>query len=155
MVDALRNPQITEFYANSPILDLSIQIDGFFEDVAGLYVYPNWFKGEIVAGPYVKRYWVSVVLKFDEQTMPDPDGGAVLVNLGCKVFYKKYKERVSVKVKDPNDLDRRGRPKMETKKCWLVKVVIPRKYFEMKNFGNLELVDDDIDTEALENSINM
>lgn len=154
MVDALRNPQITEFYANSPTLDLSLQIDGFFEDIANLYVYPNWFKAEIVAGPYVKKYWVSVTLKFDETCMPDPDGGAVLVNLGCKVFYKKYHQKVSVDVRSAQDLGTRHRPKTELKKCWLVKVVIPRKFFTSEQFGDLELVDDTVDTDMIEASLN-
>ena len=152
--DNVRSDLVNAFYDNSPLLDISLQIDQFFEDVAFLYVYDNWFDGEIVAGPSVSKYWVSVILLFPYKKMPDPEGGKVLIKLGCKVFYKKFKKKVPVDVKSPGDLDARHRPKMQEEPVWLVKVIVPRKFLKDKTRNDLELLDDELEIEDVEDIVN-
>lgn len=154
MLDNLRNELISSYYDNSVLLNTSLSVDKFFDEVAMLYVYPNWYDGEVIAGPSVKRYWVTMILKFDHKKMPDPDGGMVLVKLGCKVFYKKFKQKVEVEVKDKGDLDSRGRPKTKIEPCWLVKIVIPKKFLKDEKLDDLELDNEDVDVEDIQDSMN-
>ena len=153
-IDALRNELITSYYDNSTMLTLALSIDKFLADVACIYPYRGWFNGEVVAGPTVKRYWVSMILKYDYKDMPDPEGGMVLVRLGCKVFYKKFKQKVEVEIKDRSDFDKRDRPKTKIEPCWLIKIVIPKKFLENEKLQDLEILDQDIEVENVEDAMN-
>src|SRR5579863_9476117 len=106
-IDRVRDPLVNQYYDNSILLDTALAVDGFFEDIAMIYPYSGWFDGEVVAGPSVKRYWVTIVLKYDFKNMPDPAAAKILTKLGCKVFYKKFKQKVEVDVVGPQDLDTR------------------------------------------------
>ena len=155
MLDAVRDSLVSAYYDNSQLLDTMLEIDGFLADIADIYSYPNWFEGEIIAGPSVKRYWVTIVLKYDYHKMPDPDGGLVLTRLGCKVLYKKFKQKVEVEVKNQSDLGARNRPKTKEEPCWLVKIIIPKKFLDDKKLKDIEVMNDaGIDAESVEDSIN-
>ena len=82
-------------------------------------------------GPTVKRYWVSITLKYPYDKMPDPQGAARLVNSGATVTFKESVEYVSVKVEQPDDLDPATRkPKEEKKDIWLITIRVPRRFIE-------------------------
>lgn len=155
-LDNVRNSPdiVSDYYSNTTLLDCALLVDAFFSDIAQLYAYPNWFKGEVVAGPFVKKYWVSIILKYPYGEMPDPEGGMVLINLGCKVFYKKAKQKVPVDVKGPQDLGKRHRPKEKIEPCWLIKIVIPKKFIDHENLTDLELIDKDVDVDDVEDTMN-
>jgi len=153
-IDRVRDPLINEYYDNSAMLDCSLAIEGFLCEVVALYPYKNWFDGEVVAGPSVKKYWVTIILKYDYKKMPDPMGAAVLVKLGCKVFYKKAKQKVEVEVVGPQDLDQRHRPKMTVEPCWLIKIVIPKKFIENEELKGIDELDKDIDVDQVEDTMN-
>lgn len=153
-IDRVRDPIINQYYDNSVLLDTALAIDGFLEDVAMIYPYKNWYDGEIVAGPSVKRYWVTIILKYDYKNMPDPAGAKILTKLGCKVFYKKFKQKVEVDVVGPQDLDTRKRPKMTVEPCWLVKIVIPKKFIENEELKGMDQLDDEVDVDQIEDSLN-
>jgi hypothetical protein len=153
-LDTLRDPIINQYYDNSILLDTAMAVDGFFEDIAMIYPYANWYDGEVVAGPSVKRYWVTIVLKYDFKKMPDPAAAQILTKLGCKVFYKKFKQKVEVDVVGPQDLDKRKRPKMRVEPCWLVKVVIPKKFIENEELKGMDQLDDEVDVDQVEDSLN-
>lgn len=148
--DLVRNSLINDYFDNSVLLDTALGIENFLSEVAGIYPYKNWYDGEIIAGPSVKRYWVTLILKYDYDKMPDPKGGMVLLKMGCKVYYKKFKKKVPVKVKTPNDLTQRGKAKLIEEPIWLVKLVIPRKFIDKKNIDELESIDDQIDIDQVE-----
>ena len=154
-VDNVRDSIVTEYYDNSIMLDTAIAIDGFFEDIACLYPYENWFDGEIVAGPSVKKYWVTIILKYDYDNMPEPAGAKVLCKLGCKVFYKKFQHKVGVPVVGPQDLDsQRHRQKTTLEPCWLVKIVIPKKFIENEELKDMDQLDNEVDVEQVEDTLN-
>jgi hypothetical protein len=153
-IDRVRDPIISQYYDNSVLLDTALSVDGFLEDVAMIYPYKNWFDGEIVAGPSVKRYWVTIILKYDYDEMPDPAAAKILTNLGCKVFYKKFKQKVEVDVKGPQDLDLRKRPKTTVEPCWLIKIVIPKKFIENEEIKGMDQLDDEVDVDQIEDSLN-
>jgi hypothetical protein len=110
-----------------------------FLDSMDVYVFKNWFEGEIVQGPDIRRYWVSMTLKYDYQDMPDPAGAERMIKRGVKVVYRRAKEERSVEVRSPNDLEPNGKPKMELAKIWLVEVQIPRRFIEELDDSDLEI----------------
>ena len=107
-----------------------IQIEDYLDN-NHLYAFDNWIDGVVWDGPVVKRYWVSITLKYPYDKMPDPQGAARLVNSGATVTFKESVEYVSVKVEQPDDLDPATRkPKEEKKDIWLITIRVPRRFIE-------------------------
>lgn len=140
-----QNPQLFKRLSDSDSLtDVLIQMEDFMDSL-DLYVFKNWFEGEIVDGPEIRRYWVSMTLKYAYEEMPDPAGAERLMRHGVKVSYRKAKEKEPVEVKTPEDLEPNNKPKMETKDTWLVIIQIPRRFIEELDDSDLEMhVDDEM-----------
>lgn len=115
--------------------DLSVLID--FEEVLDnlhIYSYKNWEYGEVIAGPDVSRYWVTVTLMYPRKLMPDPDAALRLIQHGARVFFKKDTLSEPVKIVKPEDLGepdpRTGKykPKRKETPIWLVTIEMPRDF---------------------------
>ncbi len=107
-----------------------IQIEDYFDN-NHLYAFANWIDGVVWDGPIVKRYWISITLKYDYENMPDPQGALRLVSSGATVTFKESVEYVSIKVEQPDDLDPMTRkPKEEEKDIWLITIKVPRRFIE-------------------------
>lgn len=139
------NPQLFKRLSDSESLtDVLIQMEDFMDSL-DLYVFKNWFEGEIVQGPEIRRYWVSMTLKYDYQEMPDPAGAERLIRHGVKVVYRKAKEEAPAEVKTPEDLQPNNKPVMKLNDIWLVTVQIPRRFIEELDDSDLEMhVDDEL-----------
>lgn len=132
---------------NTSLLDIMIQAEDYLDSL-DLYAFRNWIKGEVVDGPWVKRYWVSFTLKYPYEDMPDPQGGLRLLKYGSKVLFKKTTEEVSVDPKSKEDIDpETKKPKTESRKIWYVTIKIPRRFIEDIDAKNLELYNDILDLE--------
>lgn len=138
---------------NSPsVIDTLIEIDRVF-DRLDIYAYENWFKGEVVEGPFVERHWVDLTLMYPRRLMPNPDAAMRLIKHGCKVKYGEDVLETFVKVKTPDDLVQTEAgetiPKTEKRKIWLVNIRIPKTLLDVAE----EIKDiDDIDYEAVESA---
>ena len=124
------NQSIERVAGSSSLTDILIQVEDFIDSL-DLYVFKNWFDGEIVDGPNVNRYWVTVTLQYDYKDMPDPKGGMRLVSRGCKVYFWKAKQEVATPIESPSDYrddGRHSKPAMENKDIWLVEIHIPRRF---------------------------
>ncbi len=115
--------------------DLSVLLD--FEEVLdnlNMYAYKNWEYGEIIAGPDVSRYWITVTLLYPERLMPDPDAALRLIKHGARVFYKKDTLLEPVKITKPEDMGEidpktgKRKPKKKKTKVWLVTIEMPRDF---------------------------
>lgn len=107
-----------------------IQFEDFL-DSSHLYAFRNWIDGVIWDGPNVKRYWVTVILKYPYDKMPEPKGGMRLVNMGAYISYKLSTETVPKKVDGPDDLDPITRkPKEEERDIWLIEICVPRRFIQ-------------------------
>lgn len=126
------------------LLDVLIQVEDVLDSM-DMYAFKNWFEGEVVDGPHVSRYWVTVTLKYPYKKMPDPQGGMRLVFHGAKVFYQKAEEEKPIEVKSPSDVDEDGHPKMEKKKIWLVTLKIPRRFIDELDDSEIEAYDDELE----------
>lgn len=138
------NEQVQTAAKSASLTDILIQIEDFLDSL-DLYVFKNWFDGEIVDGPVVKRYWVGITLQYDYKDMPDPTGGMRLISRGCKVFFWKAKKEVAQEITSPDnfrDDGRHSKPVMEQKDIWLVEIQIPRRFINDLDASDLLAVED-------------
>jgi hypothetical protein len=100
-------------------------------DELDIYVFANWEDGELIAGPEVNRYSVTCQFMWPRENMPDPSGGARLLDYGCKVIYKKDNLLVPRRVYDPDDF-RPGtkKGKIDAHPIWIVSITIPKKLMQ-------------------------
>lgn len=97
-------------------------------DELDVYVYENWFDGELVEGPVESRYWVECIFMWPGDKMPEPEGGKRLLEYGCKVKYAESRMSSVRKIKTPDDIrpgTRKG--KIDFEDVWLVKIKMPKK----------------------------
>ena len=144
---------ISDFYQNSMLLDTALAIDNFFENTANIYPYKNWYSAGIVAGPSIQKFWVIIILRFEQKCIPDPHAIKILQKLGCVISVKKIKEQVPVKVQSRNDLSSKNVGKMEIKSFWAIKISIPRHLLSIDRLDNLDYIDADLDINALEDAM--
>lgn len=113
------------------ILDMLLEFERTLDNVE-LFAYKNWLLGELVAGPFISRYWFKVTLMFPAKMMPDPDAGLRLLKLGAKVSFRKGTFNKPVKVSGPQDWANitTKKAKMAHHPVWLVDIDLPIKYIE-------------------------
>lgn len=146
-LDTIRNNLVNEFYDNSIMLNVAMNIEYFLSEEALIYPYANWSKGEIISGPFIKRYNVSIILRYEYEDMPDPEGALVLKRFGVQTQYKKIEETVTVKDGRSN--------KQETKPAWYVVLNFPRGLISDEEQNKaLDMIDELVDLEALETAAN-
>lgn len=134
------------------LLSICIDIEQYF-DSNNLYAFRNWISGEIVGGPFVKRYWVKVVLKYNYNEMPDPDGGLRLLKHGTKIHYDiKFEER-PIKIKSPSDYQPGvNKPKMKKHKVWIITLLIPRRFVQNLDSEVMDTYDDEVDVNTVDDA---
>jgi len=140
-IDSVKN--LEKIFNRKSLLDVAIEIENFL-DFSNLYVFPNWYKGEIVDGPNVKRYWVTLTLRYPHKDMPDPMGARVLHDVGVKVDYIKSFDLEPIDVKSESDFrPQTKKPKMKKVPVWHVELKIPRRFLDKIDYNDLNDYDDD------------
>lgn len=110
-------------------------------DELDVYVYENWFDGELAEGPIESRYWVECTFMWPGNKMPEPEGGKRLLEYGCKVKYAESRMSKVRKIKTPDDIrpgTRKG--KIDFEDVWLVKIKMPKKLMTdiVRGYRNLD-----------------
>lgn len=128
IIDVIKNLQTLS------VNDSAFKILKDFErvlDELDIYVYKNWEDGELLAGPDVSRYMVSCKFLWPHENMPDPDGGARLLDYGCVLSYQKSHMMVPRKVYKQSDF-RPGtkKGKIDTHPIWVVTISMPKKLMQ-------------------------
>lgn len=138
-------------------IDILMQVEETM-DRLNIFAYDNWFEGEIVKGPEIDKYWVSVTFMYKYEEMPDPDGAARIIAKGGRVYYEKEVLVTAAKLREPEDVDPEGDPrrphqsaaKKIHKKVWLVTVELPRNFMDTISAADLEIQNMQIDNEAVD-----
>jgi len=93
-----------------------------------MYVYENWEQGEIAYGPKIERHWITTGFMWPRDKMPDPMAAKRLMDLGCKIKYKKSHIIEARKIRKPDDI-RPGTKKghLDRKPIWVVEITMPKK----------------------------
>lgn len=137
------------------VLDVLMEFENML-DTVNLYGFKNWKYGEIVEGPKLSRYWVSVTLMYPHKLMPDPSGADRLTKYDCHVEYKKAHYLVPRKIKTPEDLEQNEEgkrlPKVDKKDIWLVTIEMPRRFIDEETFNTGAVDTDEIDSDAVDDA---
>jgi hypothetical protein len=140
-------------------LDVLLQVDSVLDSL-NIYAYKNWIEGEIVDGPQIERYWVTVTLMYPHKLMPDPAGAERILAKGGKVFFAKDELITAAKLVTPDDVadepDER-RPDMPAAKkikrpIWLVTLELPRNFLDSMTSDKVKIDDLSIDTQTVEDA---
>jgi len=140
-------------------LDVLLQVDSVLDSL-NIYAYKNWIEGEIVDGPHIERYWVTVTLMYPHKLMPDPAGAERILAKGGKVFFAKDELITAAKLVTPDDVadepDER-RPDMPAAKkikrpIWLITLELPRNFLDSMTSDKVKIDDLSIDTQAVEDA---
>lgn len=142
------NKAIKRLEKHESLIDIMIQIEDFLDGL-DIYAFKNWFDGEVVDGPHVKRYWVSITISWPYQDMPDPQGAIRLLRHNAKVKFYKQAELQPVEIEDYSDYAGHSRrPKKEKVWKWYVDIIIPRRFIEDTE-EDLDLYDDEVDIDDI------
>ena len=138
---------------NTDLVDVMIAIEDYL-DSNDMYGFKNWIEGEVVSGPYVKKYWVKVTLKYPYKKMPDPSAGLRLLKHGTKISFQLSCEEVPIEVKSPNDYQPgTKKPRMKKEKIWLVSLLIPRRFVESISKELMDLYDEEVDIDTADEAV--
>jgi hypothetical protein len=156
-------PVDLEKIQDSPhLLDILLQMEDVLDSL-DVYCFKNWFKGEVVEGPSIRRYWLNFTLKYDYKSMPDPRGGLRLLKHGIRVEFEKAKEETpGVVSKDEktetvgqDDLEPQAAQKTNPEKTddiWLVHISMPRRLVSQIATSEMDFYDDEIDVDDVEDA---
>jgi len=154
------NNTITSAFESDSILNVLIDFEGVLDHL-DVYTYENWEKGEIIQGPDLEKYWVTVTLMYPKKLMPNPDGALRIIERGGKVFYGEDTYLKPVKISKPEDMEARKkpftddpheeemRPKLVKIPVWLVKITLPRKFVNSQNSEKIRVSDTELDLDAV------
>ncbi len=144
---------IKNIYLTETTLEYLMDFERVLDNV-DMYAYPNWSKGELVAGPEFEKYFVTCTFMWPRKNMPDPNGASRLLMYGCKVFYQKDDLVYPVKIESPDDYRDDGSRKARLAKMpiWLVKIVMPKKLMYDIQQGSVEIEGETIDLEDIESA---
>ena len=120
------------------LLDTLLQVEDILDSL-DIYVFKNWFQGEVVQGPRIRKFWVSISLKYDYEDMPDPRAALRLLKHGIYVKYNK----VPIEHLATDD----------KKECWILEVDIPRKLLGGMNNSGVDFYDQNIDVDDVNDSV--
>lgn len=168
-MNEINNNFLTKLSDSESLIDVLIQMENFIDNL-DIYAFKNWFEGEVIDGPIIKKYWVGMILLYDYNKMPDPEGAIVLEKHGAKLSYSLRNientdiTKNSILMPDLQSLtdlesqqrvygnmsiesDKYKEPK--TKKVWIIEILIPRIFIDELNSLNNDVYDssseDDMD----------
>jgi len=141
---------LDDAYGSENILDILVEFERIFDQL-DIYVFKNWIKGEIVEGPKIERYWITVTLMYPYKMMPDPEGAMRLMDHGCKVWYGQDTLNHVAKISGPESYEQNKDGKLEPKliksPVWTVKVTMPRHFVDEMQTQKVDVGNTKIDME--------
>jgi len=125
ILDVIKN--VDTIYSSNSSLAVLKDFERVLDEM-DVYVYDNWFDGELASGPKIDRHWVTCEFMWPIKKRPDPDGARRLIEIGCRVKYEKTEIIEPRKIRSPDDF-RPGtkKGKLESRPIWIVKIVMPKK----------------------------
>lgn len=145
--------------SDSPhLLDILLQMEDVLDSL-DIYVFKNWYRGEVVEGPKVRRYWLDFTLKYDIDRMPDPKAALRLMKHGARVDFWKAKygkdgefEDSAVSESEMNEHEANGGGEKGSEDFWLVRISIPRRLVAQMSAEEMDFYDEDVDTDDVEDA---
>ena len=154
------NDTITGAFESDSVLNVLIDFEGVLDHL-DVYAYENWEKGEVVQGPDLEKYWVTVTLMYPKKLMPNPEGALRIIERGGKVMFGEDIYLKPVKITSPESMEQRRkpftdkegkeelRPKLVKIPIWLVKITLPRKFVNSQSSEKIRVADTELDLDAV------
>ena len=141
---------IRDIYMSDGSLSTLLDFERVLDEI-DIYAFRNWAVGELVAGPEIGRYKVSVTFMWPERMMPDPRGARRLLPFDCEVEYQRKKIKIPIRIDDPSDY-RPGTKKARIieRPVWLVTITMPKSLISEIRTGSIEMEDEEIDLQDLD-----
>lgn len=147
-VDIIKN--ISNIYDSNNSLRILKDFERVIDEL-NIYVFKNWEDGELASGPNVSRHFVECIFMWPEKKMPDPEGGARLLDYGCHVSYAQDFLKKPRRVEEPGDFrpaSKKGR--IDKHPIWLVKIKMPKQLiFDVFKGTVRNSEDDTVDLESI------
>ena len=143
---------IRNIYMSEGSLSTLLDFERVLDEV-DIYAFRNWAIGELVDGPEIGRYKVSVTFMWPEKLMPDPRGAKRLLPFDCDVEYKRERIKIPIRINDPSDY-RPGTKKARIieQPVWLVCITMPKSLIQDVKTGSIEMEDEEIDLQDLDDA---
>ncbi len=157
---------IQKIQDSSHLLNILLQMEDVLDSL-DIYVFKNWYLGEVAEGPIIRRYWLDFTLKYPLDKMPDPRAALRLLKHGIRVDYWKARlqngDFIDIENNENENLDdnsNQGMSSSEQQKSpdpakdavWLVKISIPRRLVSQMSAEEMNFYDEDIDIEDVEDA---
>jgi hypothetical protein len=154
-------PLDLEKIQDSPhLLDILLQMEDVLDSL-DVYVFKNWYLGEIAEGPTVRRYWLDFTLKYPYDKMPDPKAALRLLKHGIRVDFWKAKLEDG-EFKDADQMEKEATAEEGTESdpakdpvedtVWMVRISIPRRLAAQMSSEEMDFYDDEVDVDDVEDA---
>lgn len=140
---------LNRFDESPHLLDLLLQMEDVLDSL-DLYVFRNWFKGEVVEGPTIHRYWLGMTLRYTIEHMPDPRGAKRLLKQNIIAEFTKVTLNDDDEAKILDDAKNGEETPKPTH--WQIELKIPRRLIADMNAAELDFYDDDLDIEDVQDA---
>lgn len=137
---------------SSHLLDILIQCENVLDSL-DVYVYRNWYDGQVVEGPIVRRHWVTFSLLYPHHKMPDPRAALRLLKHGVQVEFNSVKRQLDKPAATTMPTaDGTSQPDAEPDHDtdWLVRITIPRRLLDQMEGADLEMYDDEVNPDDVQ-----
>ena len=148
--DVINN--VKDIYMSDSSLTILLDFERVLDSL-DLYAYENWQLGELVQGPIIEKYFVSCKFMWPLKKMPDPAGGARLLQYDCIVNFQKTGLKYPKQIKSMEDYEDGTKVAiMEVTKIWIVEIIMPKTLMNDVHQGSLEKESDEVDLDDLEDA---
>lgn len=138
-------------------LDAAMEVAAFMEQI-GAFAFDNWLDGELVFGPQIEKYYVTIKLMFPNKMPPNPAVFERLTNLECMVELNEDTYKRVALIKDENvqpfeyTTQQGFHKKVFEHKVWIVTIRVPQRYLALDGNTMFNIDGEDIlysDIEAI------
>lgn len=122
---------LTRINDSEHLISILIQMENVLDGL-DVYSFANWFTGEVIDGPVVRRYWTTFSLRYPYNKMPDPRAALRLLKHGVEVEYNREKRQ-----------DGKG-GETEKQSDWIIVISIPRRLLDQDQENDLKIYADEV-----------
>jgi hypothetical protein len=133
------------------LLDILIQMEDVLDSL-DIYVFKNWYRGEVVEGPVVRRYWLDMTLKYAKDKMPDPKAAYRLLKHGVRVDFWQATMNDGSYTEISNQTEEQAEEEDKGESVWMVRISIPRRLITQMSAEEMDMYDDDVDVDDVEDA---
>lgn len=136
-------------------LDAAMEVAAFMEQI-GAFAFDNWIDGELVFGPQIEKYYVTIKIMFPNKMPPNPAVFERLTNLECMVELEEDTYKRVALVKDDSErpieytAEQGFHKKVFEHRVWIVTIRVPQRYLALDGNTMFNIDGEDIQYSDIE-----